>query len=100
SAAGSGLQAFCWTRDNISASALQVRCKAYPSGCNGEEHFLSLIIRSREVRSSGSNETDLTRRDVLALTALGLVAGVSAVAVAAAPQGQLTWAVHVSLAPT
>jgi peptide/nickel transport system substrate-binding protein len=49
---------------------------------------------------SGSQETDLTRRDLLALTALGLVAGAPAMARAAAPAGQLTWALHVSLAPT
>jgi peptide/nickel transport system substrate-binding protein len=46
------------------------------------------------------NRTDLTRRDLLALTALGLVAGVPGTARAAAPSGQLTWAIHVSLAPT
>jgi peptide/nickel transport system substrate-binding protein len=42
----------------------------------------------------------LTRREVLALSALGLVAGASGAARAAAPAGQLTWAIHVSLAPT
>src|SRR5467141_2104563 len=41
-----------------------------------------------------------TRRDVLAFTALGLVAGVPRSAFAAGPQGQLTWGVHTSLAPT
>src|ERR1700745_1909780 len=43
---------------------------------------------------------DLTRRDFLALTALGLVAGVPGSSFAAGAQGQLTWGVHVSLAPT
>src|SRR5437868_2046195 len=42
----------------------------------------------------------LTRRDVLAATAAGLVAGAPNLARAAAPQGQLNWAVHISLAPT
>jgi hypothetical protein len=43
----------------------------------------------------------MTRRDLLAGTAaLGLAAGASGLARAAAPQGQLTWAIHVSLAPT
>ena len=42
----------------------------------------------------------MTRRDMLALGALGLFAGPMAGAAAAAPQGQLTWAAHVSLAPT
>ena len=41
----------------------------------------------------------LTRRDLLAATAAGLVAGAPAVVRAAGPQGQLTWALHVSLAP-
>jgi len=41
-----------------------------------------------------------TRRDVLALTALGLVAGVPRSSFAVEPSGQLTWGIHVSLAPT
>src|ERR1700738_569533 len=39
-------------------------------------------------------------RDLLALSALGFVAGVPRSTVAAGPQGQLTWGVHISLAPT
>ena len=42
----------------------------------------------------------LTRRDILALTALGVVADVPRPTLAAVPQGQLTWGIHVSLAPT
>src|SRR5690242_10009452 len=42
----------------------------------------------------------LTRRDLLALTALGVVASVAGPVEAATPPGQLTWAIHVSLAPT
>ena len=43
----------------------------------------------------------MTRRGVLGgAAALGLVAGAPGVARAAAPAGQLTWGVHVSLAPT
>ncbi len=45
-----------------------------------------------------------SRRDLLALAALGLAAGPAGIARAAAPpngpQGQLTWGIHVSLAPT
>jgi peptide/nickel transport system substrate-binding protein len=55
---------------------------------------------NRGAATSGSEAADLTRRDLLALTALGLVAGAPAVARAAAPAGQLKWAIHVSLAPT
>src|SRR5215212_10918134 len=41
----------------------------------------------------------MTRRDLLALSALGLVAGAPGLARAAAPAGQLTYGVHISLAP-
>src|SRR6202035_2401067 len=41
-----------------------------------------------------------TRRDVLALAALGLASGAPGMAFAAGSQGQLTWGVHISLAPT
>src|SRR3954449_565804 len=51
-------------------------------------------------RNGFSKPADLTRRDVLALTALGFASGVPGIAWAAAPSGQLTWAIHVSLAPT
>src|SRR5690242_21707413 len=57
---------------------------------------------------SGSNhaqrESDpnkgVTRREALAFAALGLVAVGTGKVRAAAPEGQLTWGVHVSLAPT
>jgi peptide/nickel transport system substrate-binding protein len=42
---------------------------------------------------------NLSRRDLLALAALGLVGGAPSVATAAALAGQLTWGIHVSLAP-
>jgi peptide/nickel transport system substrate-binding protein len=48
----------------------------------------------------GARETQLTRRELLAYTALGLVAGAPGVTLAAEAGSQLTWAVHVSLAPT
>src|SRR5215468_578749 len=41
----------------------------------------------------------LTRREVLAAAAVGALAGVPGAACAAAPEGQLTWGVHISLAP-
>ena len=55
--------------------------------------------------STGRNGTrmfgglDFSRRDVFALAALGLAAA-GARPAAAAPTGQLTWGIHVSLAPT
>src|SRR5689334_11781969 len=42
----------------------------------------------------------VTRRDIFAFAALGLVAGASRSAIAAGPAGQLTWGVHVTLAPS
>src|ERR1700682_5103145 len=42
----------------------------------------------------------ISRRDLLALAALGFTAGAPAASLAFEPQGQLTWAAHVSLAPT
>src|SRR5438132_6059006 len=44
-------------------------------------------------------EAHLTRREVIALAALGLIGGAPGFARAGDPQGQLTWGVHVSLAP-
>ena len=50
--------------------------------------------------ASGASQTDLTRRELLALAALGLAAGAPGHAVAADAKGELTWGIHVSLAPT
>ena len=61
---------------------------------------MGLLVGRRGVRNAGSDETHLSRRDVLALTAVGLVAGAPSMAFAAESGSQLTWAVHVSLAPT
>src|SRR6516225_9851353 len=47
---------------------------------------------------SGSG-IQLTRREVLVTTALGALAGLPGSAQAAGPEGQLTWGVHISLAP-
>jgi peptide/nickel transport system substrate-binding protein len=50
--------------------------------------------------NSRSGDGALTRRDILALAALGAIAGLPGTARAASPEGQLTWGIHVSLAPT
>ena len=56
---------------------------------------------SRHSRKFDLEKARLSRRDVFALTALGLAAGRPGLARAAeGPQGQLTWGIHVSLAPT
>jgi peptide/nickel transport system substrate-binding protein len=51
-------------------------------------------------RASKWNQSGVTRREALALAALGLVAAAPGAARAAGPEGQLTWGVHISLAPT
>src|ERR1700746_1846805 len=51
-------------------------------------------------RKLGQGSTiDPTRRDIFAFAALGLLAAAPRSAIAAGPDGQLTWGVHVSLAP-
>ena len=58
-------------------------------------------IATSPAREAGGMRSGPSRRELLALAAWGLAAGVPRLAGAAGgPQGQLTWAVHVSLAPT
>jgi peptide/nickel transport system substrate-binding protein len=58
-------------------------------------------IASKPVRRAGGPRSGLSRRELLALAASGFAAGIPRLARAAiGPQSQLTWAVHVSLAPT
>jgi peptide/nickel transport system substrate-binding protein len=47
----------------------------------------------------GISKSEPTRRDIFAFAALGLLAGTPGSALAATPEGQLTWGIHVSLAP-
>ncbi len=56
-------------------------------------------MRSSEHRREQAIGSGMTRRDLLAATALGLVASAPGIARAAGPQGQLTYGIHVSLAP-
>jgi peptide/nickel transport system substrate-binding protein len=49
---------------------------------------------------SDPNKSGVTRREAFAFAALGLVAAAPGVAQAGGPEGQLTWGVHISLAPT
>ena len=56
-------------------------------------------LASREGRLAIGG-SGFARRDLLAMAAFSLAAGTPNFAWATAPQGQLTWAVHVSLAPT
>jgi peptide/nickel transport system substrate-binding protein len=58
-----------------------------------------MVLGSRQSNRTAAAASGLTRREMMAMTALGLAAGTAGPAMAAAPAGQLTWAVHVSLAP-
>jgi peptide/nickel transport system substrate-binding protein len=49
--------------------------------------------------SPGRKTISVTRRDALALTAGAVVTALTSTMGAAAPQGKLTWGIHVSLAP-
>jgi hypothetical protein len=57
------------------------------------------FVRGRDKAAPYVDTAGMRRRDLLALTALGLVAGGPGSAIAVGPCGQLTWGVHVSLAP-
>ena len=59
---------------------------------------MSLTTGRNATRMSGAS--GISRRDLVALAALGLAAGGPRRALAAAPADQLTWGIHVSLAPT
>jgi peptide/nickel transport system substrate-binding protein len=48
----------------------------------------------------GASRTGNTRRHALALAVLALIVGAPGSVRAASPEGQLTWGVHISLAPT
>ena len=54
----------------------------------------------RDGQANLGNRSGMTRRDLLAASAIGLVAGAPGMARAAGPQDQLTYGIHVSLAPT
>jgi peptide/nickel transport system substrate-binding protein len=59
---------------------------------------MSHRLESAGTIAPGHKPISITRRDALALAAGAVAAGSAGVA-AAAPQGQLTWGIHVSLAP-
>ncbi len=65
---------------------------------------MSDFVHRRHRAALAGDPSGISRRDLLATTALGLVAGAPAIASAAGPpngpQGQLIWGIHVSLAPT
>src|SRR6202795_2299278 len=62
-------------------------------------HF-HCVETAHDVDASGAARTAVARRELLVLAALGLVAGPAGLARAAEAKGELTWGVHVSLAPT
>src|SRR5258708_26072591 len=60
---------------------------------------MSRRLNSVRTMWPGGECNSITRRNALALAAGSLVVGPSG-AMAAAPQGQVTWGIHVSMAPT
>jgi peptide/nickel transport system substrate-binding protein len=54
----------------------------------------------RTASAADGNQSGVSRRELLALAALGLAAGPAGLATAAEAKGELTWGIHVSLAPT
>src|SRR5437763_15629451 len=57
------------------------------------------FVRDRDKLAPYADTAGMRRRDLLTLGAIGLVAGAPGAAIAAGSDGQLTWGVHVSLAP-
>src|SRR6516162_1027255 len=57
------------------------------------------VVRGQRCPASWEHAAGVTRRHVLQLAAGGLVAPAAGLASAAATEPQLTWGVHVSLAP-
>jgi peptide/nickel transport system substrate-binding protein len=66
----------------------------------GGETRIDLSDRGSGKNARGKAASDLTRRGLLALSVLGIAAAEQGTALAGGPEGQLTWAVHISLAPT
>jgi peptide/nickel transport system substrate-binding protein len=64
------------------------------------EEAMGSSVVNRQKLAQNAKQPELTRRELLALSALGLIAGAPDLAQAAGPQGELTWGIHVSLAPT
>src|SRR5437764_15188828 len=60
---------------------------------------MQLFVQRRDKPPVYAETAGMRRRDLLTVAALGLVAGAPGSAIAAGPDGQLTWGVHVSLAP-
>ena len=54
----------------------------------------------RAASATDGNQSGVSRRELLALAALGLATGPAGLATAAEAKGELTWGIHVSLAPT
>ena len=57
-------------------------------------------IDGKTASARDESAAQLTRRELLGVAALALVAGVPEIAAAAGPAGQLTWGIHVSMPPT
>jgi hypothetical protein len=77
-----------------------VTSSAHIDGLNDALAGKECSVNEPNVGKRMDNHSPLSRRDVLTLAALGLAAGAPRMAFAAAPSGQLTWGIHVSLTPS
>src|SRR6266513_5502459 len=64
------------------------------------EEAMGSLVGGRRNAASFVNRPELSRRELLALGGAAAVAGLPRLARAVEPQGQLTWGVHTTLAPT
>src|SRR5690242_4446214 len=77
-----------WVEANHNSQLSREASMAAPVPNHINRHYSGLIAK------------DLTRRDLLALAALGFASAVSGPAGAAGPEAEMIWGVHISLAPT
>jgi len=64
------------------------------------EEAMGSLVGGRRNATSFVNQPELSRRELLALGGAAAVAGLPRLARAVEPEGQLTWGVHTTLAPT
>src|SRR6266513_2370275 len=64
------------------------------------EEAMGSLVGGRRNAASFVNRPELSRRELLALGGAAAVAGLPRLARAVEPEGQLTWGVHTTLAPT
>jgi peptide/nickel transport system substrate-binding protein len=82
------------------AALVYIRRPTAPRTGNGDGDVMSAGAHVSDRAEFAADRSAMRRRDLLALAALGVVALGPRDVIAAGPDGQLTWGVHISLAPT